>query len=200
MSYIHTTIGTTLDQMTSSSDFHLVSWQNGLGLGGSASAPLLLPVVAPCTDAHCARAPASVVVAVLIPVLLRRAFASDLADAASDPAASSPDGHPHAHHALSAPLLHPRESLSLDGDRAGGASGLGTRRELLDGTTRSSTDGSARVAEYAPAGYHDEDGLDGEEQGRAGAGGGGRPVLREGAGSADKVSRLLGVRVGGGTL
>lgn len=35
VSYIHTTIGTTLDQMTSSEDFHLISWGNGLGLGGS---------------------------------------------------------------------------------------------------------------------------------------------------------------------
>ncbi|ORY86652.1 snare associated Golgi protein-domain-containing protein [Leucosporidium creatinivorum] len=35
VSYIHTTIGTTLDQMTSSNDFHLISWQNGVGLGGS---------------------------------------------------------------------------------------------------------------------------------------------------------------------
>lgn len=37
VSYIHTQIGTTLDQMTSSADFHLISWQNGVGLGGSAS-------------------------------------------------------------------------------------------------------------------------------------------------------------------
>ncbi|GAA5984858.1 hypothetical protein JCM10908_002426 [Rhodotorula pacifica] len=57
VSYIHTQIGTTLDQMTSSDDFHLISWQNGLGLGG-------------------------IIVAVLIPVALRRAFAADIADAA----------------------------------------------------------------------------------------------------------------------
>ncbi|GAA5892647.1 hypothetical protein JCM8208_005875 [Rhodotorula glutinis] len=172
VSYIHTTIGTTLDQMTSSSDFHLVSWQNGLGLGG-------------------------IVVAVLIPVLLRRAFASDLADAATDP--TSTGGDPLS----SAPLLHPRSSLSLD-DGAGAHGPRGTRRELLDGTTRSSTDGSARVAEYAGARgtYHDEDGFDGEERGEAVWGRrdedeGARPVLSRGGGSADKVSRLLGVRVDG---
>ncbi|GAA5945274.1 hypothetical protein JCM3775_007418 [Rhodotorula graminis] len=161
VSYIHTTIGTTLDQMTSSSDFHLVSWQNGLGLGG-------------------------IVVAVLIPVLLRRAFASDLADAATDP--TSAGGDPLS----SAPLLHPRSSLSLDD--GGGAHGpRGTRRELLDGTTRSSTDGSARVAEHAAARgtYHDEDGFDGEERGEAVWGRrdedeGARPVLSRGGGSADK--------------
>ncbi|BGP42397.1 hypothetical protein JCM10450v2_006491 [Rhodotorula kratochvilovae] len=146
VTYIHTTIGTTLDQMTSSADFHLISWQNGLGLGG-----------------------------ILIPVLLRRAFASDLADAAADPGAEEPRE----------PLLHPRASLSLDADDEGGAA-YGTRRELLDGTARSSTDGSARLA--PPAVYRDEDGLDGEERGA-------RPVLQRGAGSADKVSRLLGVQV-----
>ncbi|KAK4047316.1 hypothetical protein OIV83_005494 [Microbotryomycetes sp. JL201] len=60
VSYIHTTIGTTLDQMTSSSDFHLISWQNGLGLGG-------------------------IIVAVLIPVMLRRLYRKDLEQAAQDP-------------------------------------------------------------------------------------------------------------------
>lgn len=60
VSYIHTTIGTTLDQMTSSDDFHLISWQNGLGLGG-------------------------IIVAVLIPVALRRMWKKDLEEAAEDP-------------------------------------------------------------------------------------------------------------------
>lgn len=59
VTYIHTQIGTTLDQMTSSDDFHLISWQNGLGLGG-------------------------IIVAVLIPVLLRRAWKQDLSEAATN--------------------------------------------------------------------------------------------------------------------
>ncbi|POY76189.1 hypothetical protein BMF94_0709 [Rhodotorula taiwanensis] len=131
VSYIHTTIGTTLDQMTSSADFHLISWQNGLGLGG-------------------------IIVAVLIPVALRRAFAADIADAADD-----------AQEEPTEPLLHPRTSLSLDSD----AARPGTQRHLLDGTARSSTDGSARVSDL--------------EAGRPSAGNG----------SADKASRVLGVRV-----
>ncbi|KAK4055366.1 hypothetical protein OIO90_003204 [Microbotryomycetes sp. JL221] len=66
VSYIHTTIGTTLDQMTSSNDFHLLSWQNGLGLGG-------------------------IVVAVLIPVGLRRMYRKDLEQAAQDPTQDEQD-------------------------------------------------------------------------------------------------------------
>ncbi|GEM12722.1 SNARE associated Golgi protein, partial [Rhodotorula toruloides] len=34
VSYIHTQIGTTLDQMAGSDDLHLVTWQNACGLGG----------------------------------------------------------------------------------------------------------------------------------------------------------------------
>ncbi|GAA5880258.1 hypothetical protein JCM3774_002470 [Rhodotorula dairenensis] len=140
VSYIHTQIGTTLDQMTSSDDFHLISWQNGLGLGG-------------------------IIVAVLIPVALRRAFAADIADAANvDDSDSAP---------ASEPLLHPRASLSLDSDPPPHVQG--TRRDLLDGTTRPSTDGSARIARYSD-----------EEAGRRSSG----------TGSADKASRILGVRVG----
>ncbi|GAA5965862.1 hypothetical protein JCM8115_003030 [Rhodotorula mucilaginosa] len=146
VSYIHTQIGTTLDQMTSSDDFHLISWQNGLGLGG-------------------------IIVAVLIPVALRRAFAADIADAAAvddeDPDAAL----------TSAPLLHPRASLSLDSDVP---HVQGTRRELLDGTTRSSTDGSARLKRYE------------DEEASVGSSGA-RPS--SGSGSADKASRVLGVRV-----
>ncbi|KDE07420.1 hypothetical protein MVLG_02287 [Microbotryum lychnidis-dioicae p1A1 Lamole] len=59
VSYIHVTIGTTLDQMTSSSDFHLISWQNGLGLGG-------------------------IIVAVLVPVAMKRYYKQDLEQAAVD--------------------------------------------------------------------------------------------------------------------
>ncbi|KAM0790925.1 hypothetical protein ACM66B_004232 [Microbotryomycetes sp. NB124-2] len=76
VSYIHTTIGTTLDQMTSSSDFHLISWQNGLGLGG-------------------------IIVAVLIPVLLRRYFRKDLEEAAQDPVGDDDEArHASAHEPL----------------------------------------------------------------------------------------------------
>ncbi|GAA6044102.1 hypothetical protein JCM8097_008438 [Rhodosporidiobolus ruineniae] len=146
VSYIHTQIGTTLDQMTSSDDFHLISWQNGLGLGG-------------------------IILAVLIPVALRRFFASDIADAAeADHIAGSEP---------SEPLLHPRASLSLDEEAP----------RSFSVTPRSSTDGSwARR-------YEDE-----EEEGEpraGGSGGSGRPVLKPGGGSADKVSRVLGVQVGG---
>ena len=85
----------------------------------------------------------AVIVAVLIPVALRRAFAADIADAAAvddeDPDAAL----------TSAPLLHPRASLSLDSDVP---HVQGTRRELLDGTTRSSTDGSARLKRYEDGG------------------------------------------------
>ena len=158
--------------MTSSDDFHLISWQNGLGLGGSESlragfsggwlghSRLTLHSLA-------------VIVAVLIPVALRRAFAADIADAAAvdeDPDAAS----------TSAPLLHPRASLSLDSDMPHHV--RGTRRELLDGTTRSSTDGSARLKRY-----EDED-----EEASVGSSGA-RPS--SGSGSADKASRVLGVRV-----
>ncbi|GAA6026109.1 hypothetical protein JCM10207_006238 [Rhodosporidiobolus poonsookiae] len=146
VSYIHTQIGTTLDQMTSSDDFHLISWKNGLGLGG-------------------------IILAVSIPILLRRYFAADIAEAGADePGGAEP----------TEPLLHPRTSLSLDAD---GYEAHGTPRELLDGTTRSSTDGSARVRRYS----------DHEEGVSVDAGG--RPVLSSGGGSADKVSRVLGVRV-----
>ncbi|GJN93467.1 hypothetical protein Rhopal_006524-T1 [Rhodotorula paludigena] len=154
VSYIHTQIGTTLDQMTSSSDFHLVSWQNALGLGG-------------------------IILAVLVPVLLRRYFASDLADAASDPAPEP-----------SEPLLHPRESLSLDAE----GQQRGTPRELLDGTTRSSTDGSAWVRRYSDFEVGSDGGDEGDEEQRVGGSGSGRPVLKSGGGSRDKVSRLLGVQ------
>ncbi|KAM0750510.1 hypothetical protein T439DRAFT_326473 [Meredithblackwellia eburnea MCA 4105] len=59
VSYIHTEIGTTLDKMTGTSDFHLISIQNGLGLGG-------------------------IMVAVLVPVFLRRRYKKDIEQAASD--------------------------------------------------------------------------------------------------------------------
>ncbi|GAA5920739.1 hypothetical protein JCM6882_003041, partial [Rhodosporidiobolus microsporus] len=159
VSYIHTQIGTTLDQMTSSDDFHLVSWGNALGLGG-------------------------IILAVLIPVLLRRLFAADISAAATDePGGAEP----------SEPLLHPRASLSLDDDDGSFAAQHhghhGTPRELLDGTARSATDGSARVRRYS-------DFEEGEGDGREASGSGsGRPTLRPGAGSADKVSRVLGVQV-----
>lgn len=113
----------------------------------------------------------AVIVAVLIPVALRRAFAADIADAAAvdddDPDAAS----------TSAPLLHPRASLSLDSDVP---HVQGTRRELLDGTTRSSTDGSARLKRYE------------DEEASVGSSGA-RPS--SGSGSADKASRVLGVKV-----
>lgn len=57
VSYIHVTIGTTLDQMTSSADFHIISWQNGVGLGG-------------------------ICLAVLVPVLVKRHYRKDIDDAA----------------------------------------------------------------------------------------------------------------------
>ncbi|BGO94167.1 hypothetical protein NBRC10512_001319 [Rhodotorula toruloides] len=107
VSYIHTQIGTTLDQMAGSDDLHLVTWQNACGLGG-------------------------IIVAVLIPVFLRRLFAADLADAAQDPSTTSSS-------------LPPTSRVSLDLESGGR---LGTPRELLDGTVRSSTDGSARVRRY----------------------------------------------------
>ncbi|BGP34328.1 hypothetical protein JCM10296v2_006143 [Rhodotorula toruloides] len=127
VSYIHTQIGTTLDQMAGSDDLHLVTWQNACGLGG-------------------------IIVAVLIPVFLRRLFAADLADAAQDP--SSPSNLPPTS----------RVSLDLESGR------LGTPRELLDGTTRSSTDGSARVRRYDEEEEEDED---------------------EGAGGEDEVRKVL---------
>lgn len=179
MSYIHTQIGTTLDQMTSSSDFHLISWQNALGLGGSACS-----LVPPSSSSFAlTRRLHPVILAVLVPVLLRRYFASDLADAASDPAPEP-----------SEPLLHPRESLSLDAE----GQQRGTPRELLDGTTRSSTDGSAWVRRYSDFEVGSDGGDEGDEEQRVGGSGSGRPVLKSGGGSRDKVSRLLGVQVGGG--
>lgn len=57
VSYIHVTIGTTLDQMASSDDFHIISIQNGVGLGG-------------------------IIVAVLVPVLIKRHYKKDIDDAA----------------------------------------------------------------------------------------------------------------------
>ncbi|GAA6022652.1 hypothetical protein JCM8202_005035 [Rhodotorula sphaerocarpa] len=94
VSYIHTQIGTTLDQMTSSADFHLISWQNGVGLGG-------------------------IIVAVLIPVALRRAFADDIADAADD----NDDDDAEAGAEGIAPRGRSRTSRESDrsADRAGGA-------------------------------------------------------------------------------
>ncbi|GAA5883778.1 hypothetical protein JCM1840_004735 [Sporobolomyces johnsonii] len=154
VSYIHTQIGTTLDQMTSSSDFHLISWQNGVGLGG-------------------------IILAVLIPVGLRRAYRSDLDDAAADVAAD-----PSAPRSSFDPLLAPRTSLSLDGDAR--PQHFSTPREHLDGTPGAMTDGSARLR-----GYSDDDGGHSTAAGDAGWG----PKLREGGGSADKVSKLLGVQV-----
>ncbi|GAA5911193.1 hypothetical protein JCM5296_003988 [Sporobolomyces johnsonii] len=154
VSYIHTQIGTTLDQMTSSSDFHLISWQNGVGLGG-------------------------IILAVLIPVGLRRAYRSDLDDAAADVAAD-----PSAPRSSFDPLLAPRTSLSLDGDAR--PQHFSTPREHLDGTPGAMTDGSARLR-----GYSDDDGA----YSTAAGGAGWRPKLREGGGSADKVSKLLGVQV-----
>jgi hypothetical protein len=50
ITYIHTTIGTTLHEMSSSKDFHLLSLKNALGLGG-------------------------IIIAVLIPVIIRRVWA-----------------------------------------------------------------------------------------------------------------------------
>ncbi|GAA6061747.1 hypothetical protein JCM10212_000480 [Sporobolomyces blumeae] len=154
VSYIHTQIGTTLDQMTSSSDFNLISWQNGLGLGG-------------------------IILAVLIPVLLRRMYRNDLSEAAQDPA--GPSNQPR--HSFD-PLLAPRTSLSLDGDVR---------------TSLSMTDGSARIERF-----HDRPPPGGREPPRTRADeaavqahrdGTQRPVLKEGAGSAAKVSKLLGVQI-----
>ncbi|GAA5961177.1 hypothetical protein JCM10213_001413, partial [Rhodosporidiobolus nylandii] len=152
VSYIHTQIGTTLDQMTSSEDFHLISWKNGLGLGG-------------------------IILAVLIPVLLRRYFASDIAAAAAEnePGGTEP----------TEPLLHPRASLSLDEEAPLAA------RARISTEGRGSTDGSARLG-GGGVGYRD---FAADEEGSASAGG--RPVLKPGGGSADKVSRVLGVQVGG---
>ncbi|GAA6009489.1 hypothetical protein JCM11491_003576 [Sporobolomyces phaffii] len=147
VSYIHTQIGTTLDQMTSTSDFHLISWQNGLGLGG-------------------------IVLAVLVPVLMRRYYSKDLAEASQDPA--GPDAPRHSYD----PLISARASLALDDDDA-------VRRSF------SSTDGSARIPSRAALDAADAD----VESAVAGASGSGRPTLKEGAGSAAKVSRLLGVQV-----
>ncbi|GAA5973026.1 hypothetical protein JCM21900_003529 [Sporobolomyces salmonicolor] len=152
VSYIHTQIGTTLDQMTSSSDFHLISWQNGVGLGG-------------------------IILAVLIPVGLRRAYRSDLDDAAADVAAD-----PSAPRSSFDPLLAPRTSLSLDGDAR--TQHFSTPREHLDGTPGAMTDGSARLRTYS-----DEEGV------QAVAGRSWGPTLKEGGGSADKVSKLLGIQV-----
>ncbi|GAA5905757.1 TVP38/TMEM64 family protein [Sporobolomyces salmoneus] len=143
VTYIHTQIGTTLDQMTSTSDFHLISWQNGLGLGG-------------------------IVLAVLIPVLLRKYYSKDLSEAASDPA--GPDAPRHSYD----PILSARNSLALDDD---------ARRSF------SSTDGSARLPGQR---FHDDSTVEGDEGDGIGTG---RPKLKEGAGNAKKVSRLLGVQV-----
>ncbi|GAA5986489.1 hypothetical protein JCM11641_005216 [Rhodosporidiobolus odoratus] len=151
VSYIHTQIGTTLDQMTSSEDFHLISWKNGLGLGG-------------------------IILAVSIPLLLKKYYASDLTSATAEPGGLEP----------SEPLLHPRASLSLDTDD-----------EHHGGRGQSSSDGSARIGLGGSAAggpgelYRDEINEEDVGQGR-------RPVVRPGAGSADKVSRVLGVQVGRG--
>lgn len=67
----------------------------------------------------------AVILAVLIPVLLRRYYSSDLSEAAEDP--QGPDAPRHSYD----PLLAPRASLSLDGQEG--------RREF------SSSDGSARI-------------------------------------------------------
>lgn len=61
MSVIHVMIGSSLDQMTSPEDFHLISVRNVLGL-------------------------AAVIVAVLIPITLKRIFKKDFGDLADTPA------------------------------------------------------------------------------------------------------------------
>lgn len=53
VSFIHCQIGTTLDQMSSAKDFHLISWRNFFGLAG-------------------------VVVGALLPVLIRRYWSTEL--------------------------------------------------------------------------------------------------------------------------
>ncbi|GAA99337.1 uncharacterized protein L969DRAFT_93798 [Mixia osmundae IAM 14324] len=60
VSFIHVQIGTTLETMTSPADFHLISWTNFFGLAG-------------------------IVAAVLVPVVLRRLWRTELEDAAQDP-------------------------------------------------------------------------------------------------------------------
>ncbi|GAA5846324.1 hypothetical protein JCM11251_004054, partial [Rhodosporidiobolus azoricus] len=127
------------------------------------------------------------ILAVLIPVLLRRFFAADLASAAStEPGGIEP----------SEPLLHPRVSLSLDDE---------------DAPATSARDGSARIGAGMGMGgvgvgtgrgsaYLDDAEYEGGRNGGgAGANGSarasGRPMLKPGGGSADKVSRVLGVQV-----
>lgn len=156
--------------MTSTSDFHLISWQNGLGLGGSECSSFLETALL----AHFRRSCSVVVLAVLIPVLLRKYYSKDLSEAAEDPA--GPDAPRHSYD----PLISARASLALDDD---------ARRSF------SSSDGSARL----PSRYRDGSGRHDDALGQGdddtNAIDTARPTLKEGAGSAAKVSRLLGVQV-----
>ncbi|KAL8277164.1 hypothetical protein RQP46_010412 [Phenoliferia psychrophenolica] len=87
VSLIHTQIGTTLDQMTGTSDFHIISIQNGAGLGG-------------------------IMLAVLVPVFLRRRYKKDLELAATDDDAVPVASSPRSPNSLSSPLLAPTLVLS----------------------------------------------------------------------------------------
>lgn len=162
VTYIHTQIGTTLDQMTSTSDFHLISWQNGLGLGG-------------------------IVLAVLIPVLLRKYYSNDLSEAAEDPA--GPDAQPR--HSYD-PLVSARASLALDDDARRSFSSSDGSARLPPGSRFNNHGGADRDLFHHPRSStrvetgDNDDSSSGEED---------TPTLKEGAGNAAKVSRLLGVQV-----
>ena len=69
VSIIHTQIGTTLDEMTSPADFHLISWRNFFGLAG-------------------------VVIAVMIPVGLRSMWKKEVEEAGVDDGAEDGTGGP----------------------------------------------------------------------------------------------------------
>lgn len=170
VSYIHTTIGTTLDQMTSSSDFNLLSWQNGLGLGG-------------------------IIVAVLVPVVLRRVYSKDLEQAAEDPA--DENGPAATRQSIS---LEPDEDDDPEGRRRGEADSLLPRRQVNTNQDRSGALRPFRLD--SPGSSEDEDdevGLGGDAS-AAGVASGSRQPDRAWAsvgqaGNLDKASKLLGVKV-----
>ncbi|SCV70298.1 BQ2448_1692 [Microbotryum intermedium] len=175
VSYIHVTIGTTLDQMTSSSDFHLISWQNGLGLGG-------------------------IIVAVLVPVAMKRYYKKDLEQAAIDEPAEEEVVEGAEVRRRSAEWSSRRGSAT-GGASESGSAGRGQRISSLAGTA--GTDGPSILPIHydraeVPTGWNpsvkkpfslgddDEDGDD--DGGSTGAWAGFE-------GNMDKASKLLGVTI-----
>ncbi|KAI5476716.1 SNARE associated Golgi protein [Pseudohyphozyma bogoriensis] len=169
VSFIHTQIGTTLDQMTSASDFHLISWQNGVGLGG-------------------------IIIAVLIPVFMRRAWKKDLDQAAMDNDDASLLPVPNI--SITIPSSLPR--LSMDRDHKIRLS-YNSEEDLSKGYEEE-RDARARNFEIGGSDSEDDDAAESSNSGKGKERAvspvyGGNGVA--GGGDMKKASKLLGVDVGG---